>query len=433
VQSCAHREPQQKEHKVNAYFELNPALTETQQTLKQEVHRFAAEIARPASVELDKLADPEDVSKPESRLWEVYRKHYELERHLMAMPEELGGANLMGLDAHIVAEEMGWGAADIAISLGASAMPFGTALLSVQMTGNQRLMDDMVTPYVKDREAKYVGCWAITEPQHGSDCLAVGTGDIDDEHTAFDTRGRRDGDDWLISGSKAAWVSNGTIASHAMVHFAVDRAKGMPASAIAIVPLDLPGVSRGKPLNKMGQRALNQGEVFFDDVRIPKDYVLVEPELYVFAADMILATANGGMGACFTGLARAAYEEAMGYCKQRVQGGKALCEHQLVQRKLFDMFIKVESARHLSRAVAGYNATAMPPLSRLGIGSKVYCTEVAFQVASDAVQLFGGMGLSKGCLVEKLFRDARSAMIEDGANDMLALAGARQLIDSYII
>jgi alkylation response protein AidB-like acyl-CoA dehydrogenase len=218
-----------------------------------------------------------------------------------------------------------------------------------------------------------------------------------------------------------------------MVHFAVDRSKGMPASAIAIVPLNLPGVSRGKPLNKMGQRALNQGEVFFDDVRLPKDYVLVEPELYVMAADMILATANGGMGACFTGLARAAYEEAMDYCKQRVQGGKALCEHQLVQRKLFDMFIKVESARHLSRAVAGYNATVMPPLSRLGIGSKVYCTEVAFQVASDAVQLFGGMGLSKDCLVEKLFRDARSAMIEDGANDMLALAGARQLIDSYIV
>jgi alkylation response protein AidB-like acyl-CoA dehydrogenase len=103
-----------------------------------------------------------------------------------------------------------------------------------------------------------------------------------------------------------------------------------------------------------------------------------------------------------------------------------------VQRKLFDMFVKVESARQLSRAALVYNATAMPPVSRLGIAAKVYCTEVALQVASDAVQLFGGLGLSKGVLVEKLFRDARSALIEDGANDMLALAAARQLVDSYV-
>jgi alkylation response protein AidB-like acyl-CoA dehydrogenase len=115
-----------------------------------------------------------------------------------------------------------------------------------------------------------------------------------------------------------------------------------------------------------------------------------------------------------------------------VQGGKLLCEHQLVQRKLFDMFIKVESARHLSRAVIVYNATTQLPLSRYSVASKVYCTQVAFDVASDAVQLLGGMGLSKGTLVEKLFRDARAAMIEDGANDALALAVAPQLIASYV-
>ena len=312
------------------------------------------------------------------------------------------------------------------------ACPSRFAFEAATLFGNQRLIDDIVTPFIKDREAKHIGCWAITEPQHGSDCLAVGTVDLHDARTAFDTRGSRDGDDWIISGAKAAWVSNGTIATHAMIHFAVDRSKGMPGSGIAIVPLDLPGVSRGKPLNKLGQRALNQGEVFFDDVRIPKEYVIVEPELYVIAADMILATANGGMGSAFAGVARAAFEEAMTYCKQRVQGGKLLCEHQLVQRKLFDMFIKVESARQLSRAVAAYNAVTMPPLSRLGIGSKVYCTQVAFEVASDAVQLFGGYGLSKEFLIEKLFRDARASLIEDGANDILALAGARQLIDSYL-
>ncbi|TEU10567.1 MAG: acyl-CoA dehydrogenase [Anaerolineales bacterium] len=415
------------------YVELNPTLTQTQMTLKEEMHRFAAEVTRPASIELDKLADPEDVIKEGSQFWDVFRKSYQLEHHLIRFPEELGGANLGGLETHIVAEEMGWGSADFAIGLGASGLPFMMAHVASQLTGNQRLIDDIVMPYVKDREAKYIGCWAITEPQHGSDAVAPSLPEYaSNPAISLDTRGWRDGDDWVISGAKSAWVSNGTIATHAMVHFSVDSSKGPMSSAIAIIPLDLPGVSRGKPLNKLGQRALNQGEIFFDDVQIPDYYVLVPEELYAIADDIIIATANGGMGPVFTGLARAAFEEAVTYCKQRVQGGKLLCEHQLVQRKLFDMFIKVESARQLSRAVLVYNAVAMPPVPRHAVASKIYATQVAFEVASDAMQLFGGYGLSKEFLIEKLFRDARAATIEDGVNDVLALAAAPQLIESHI-
>jgi alkylation response protein AidB-like acyl-CoA dehydrogenase len=415
------------------YLDLNPALTQTQTALKEEIHRFAEEVTRPASIALDKLADPEDVIKEGSQYWDVFRKFYQLEHHLARMPEEFGGANLGGLETHIISEEMGWGSADFAIGLGACGLPFMMAFLSYQMTGNQRLMDEIVMPYVKDRQAKYIGCWAITEPQHGSDTALQGMPEYaDNPAVALDTRGRRDGDDWVISGAKSAWVSNGTVATHAMVHFSVDSSGGAVSHAIALVPLDLPGVSRGKPLNKLGQRALNQGEVFFDDVRIPDHYVLVPPDLYPLAGDIILATANGGMGPAFTGLARAEFEETMTYCKQRVQGGKLLCEHQLVQRKLFDMFIKVESARQLSRAVLVYNAVAMPPVSRHAVASKVYCTQVAFEVAHDAVQLFGGYGLSKEFLIEKLFRDARASLIEDGSNDVLALAASIKLIESHI-
>jgi alkylation response protein AidB-like acyl-CoA dehydrogenase len=417
---------------MSTYLDLAPALTPTQTALKEQTHRFAAEVTRPASIELDKLADPEDVIKSDV-FWGVFRQYYQLERHLAGFPEELGGANLSGLDAHIVSEEMGWGSSDFAIGLGACGMPFTMAFMASQMTGNQALMEEIVMPYVKDREAKYVGCWAITEPQHGSDTAIANMPEYSNNPAvSLDTRARRDGDDWIVSGGKSAWVSNGTIATHAMVHFAVDPQAGPVSTAIGLVPLNLPGVSKGKPLNKIGQRALNQGEVFFDDVRIPDHFVFVPPELYPLAGDLILATANGGMGAAFTGVARAAFEEAMTYCKQRVQGGKCLCEHQLVQRKLFDMFIKVESARQLSRVVAAYNSVTMPPVSRYGVAAKVYATQVAFEVASDAVQLFGGYGLSKEFLVEKLFRDARAAMIEDGANDVLALAGARALIDSFL-
>ncbi len=200
---------------------------------------------------------------------------------------------------------------------------------------------------------------------------------------------------------------------------------------MAIVPLDLPGVSRGKPLNKIGQRGLNQGEIYFDNVRLPKHYMVVQPPAYPFIIDGILATANAGMSAIFTGVARAAFEEALIYCRERVQGGRPICEHQLVQKQLFDMFIKVESARALSRGAMTYNATTIPPATQYSIAAKVYCTQAAFEVSSDAIQLHGGYGLAKDFLVEKLFRDARASMIEDGTNEVLTLAGARKIIDQY--
>jgi len=235
----------------------------------------------------------------------------------------------------------------------------------------------------------------------------------------------------VINGQKSAWVSNGTIATHACTFLSVDRAKGMAGGGVAIIPLNLPGVSRGKPLDKLGQRALNQGEIFFDNVRLPKHYMVVQPAGYPFIIDNILAGANAGMSAIFTGVARAAFEEALAYCKQRIQGGKPIAEHQLVQKKLFDMFIKVESARALSRAAMLYNTATSPPATQYSIAAKVYCTEASFEVASDAVQLFGGYGLARELPIEKLFRDARASMIEDGTNEVLSLAGARKLIDTY--
>ena len=412
---------------MSTYLDLNKDLTPQQIALKEQVHRFAEEVLRPASVKLDAVADPEEVIKPDSILWDVLRTAYELGYHAQGLPEVLGGANLAPLERHIVAEEMGWGSADFSIALGVAAFPFTMAAMS----GNQELMRDYVVPFSQDRQAKYVGCWAITEPQHGSDVGAMGAELARQPEIHFDTNAKPDGDEWVINGQKSAWVSNGTIATHALTFLCVDPSLGMAGSGIAFIPLDLPGVTRGRPLNKLGQRALNQGEIFFDNLRIPRSYMLVQPAGYPWTFEVVLAAANAGMGATFTGVARAALEEALAYCKQRVQGGKPLCEHQLVQKKLFDMFIKVESARAFSRAAMIYNATTMPPATHYSIASKVYCTQVAFEVASDAVQLFGGMGLCKELLVEKLFRDARASMIEDGSNEVLALAGATQLIQKY--
>ncbi len=411
---------------MSPYLDLNRDLTPAQVALKEETHRFAEEVLRPASMELDKLS-AEDVIKEDSALWKVFRQAYEQGHHTQGFPEELGGAGLGPLEQHIVSEEISWGSADFAIGLGVTAMPFSFALMS----GNQDLMNEFVIPFAQDREAKYIGCWAITEPEHGSDCVLFGTEQFHDPSITFDVKAVLDGDEWVINGQKAAWVSNGTIATHALLFLTLDPAQGMAGSGVALVPLTLPGVSKGPPLEKLGQRALNQGEIFFDNVRIPKHYMLVEPATFPPIVDAILAAANAGMGTVFTGVARAAFEEALSYCKQRVQGGKPIAEHQLVQKKLFDMFTKVETARAISRAASIYNTTAFPPQAQYSVASKVYCTEVAFEVASDAIQLHGGYGLCKDMPVEKLFRDARASMIEDGCNEVLSLAAARLVLDRY--
>ena len=411
---------------MTTYVELNKGLTEEESSLKEQIHRFAAEVFRPAAMELDPFT-PEQVIDGGSVLWEVFRKYRELGYHLRGMPEAFGGVELSPLSQHIIGEELGWGAADLSISMGAGSMPFAFAARA----GNQELIENYVRPYIDDTQGRFVGCWGVTEPQHGSDAVFMGNGMKSPDGVAFDLFAEQQGDDWVLRGQKSSWVSNGTIATHAMVHMGVDRSQGMAGSAIAFVPLDLPGITKGKPLDKLGQRALNQGEIFFDDVRVPASYMLVPQPGYSMMGDFILAGANGGMGTTFTGLARAAFEEALSYTRDRVQGGKPICEHQAVQLKLMDMFITVEAARGLSRAAITYNAATIPPAIEYAIASKVFCTQASFQVASDALQLHGGYGLAKGMLIEKLFRDARAALIEDGTNEVLSLAGARRIIDKH--
>ncbi len=408
------------------FLDIDLQLTDREREIRAAAHRFAGEVLRPASVALDKLT-PDQVIARDSLYWDVFRQAYRMGVHSQMLPVELGGQGLTPRERYLVAEEMGWGSADFAIGLGVAGFPFAFAAMS----GNQELIDRYVKPFVGDRDARMVGCWAVTEPDHGSDNILIGTPEYTDPKIQPQVRARRNGDEWIISGQKSSWVSNGTVATHAITFLSVDPSRGMAGGGIAFVPLDLPGVSKGRPLDKLGQRALNQGEIFFDDVHLPCSHMLVESAVYEMIADGILAGANASMGATFTGLARAAFEEALGYTKMRIQGGKPLCEHQLVQAKLFEMFTKVEAARALSRAAYVYNAQTMPPRTEYSIAAKVFCTQAAYEVASAAVQLHGGYGLSKDYLVEKLFRDARAALIEDGTNEVLGLAAARMLTARY--
>ncbi|MCZ7525653.1 MAG: acyl-CoA dehydrogenase family protein [Acidimicrobiia bacterium] len=400
-----------------ALADIEVGLDEQELALRDTAHRFAEEVMRPAGEALDKLPDPAQVIAPDSVLWPVFAKAAEVGIGDALGPDPEADPHQRGRLGSIVYEELGWGDSGLAISLGCAGFHRTFALMS----GDAELVDRFAGPDNQD-----IGCWAITEPDHGSDSLAFTQPHFRDGAVRANCIARADGDDFVISGQKSAWVSNGTIATAAVLFCTIDSDKGFGHGGVALVPLDLPGVSKGKPLDKLGQRALNQGEIMFDDVRIPGSHMIVRPELYELVLEGILTMANQAMGSIFTGVARAAFELALDYAKNRVQGGKPIIEHQSVQSRLFKMFSQVEAARSLARRVAAFNA-GPTPMVQYSIASKVFCTNTAFQVASDALQIFGGNGLTREYPIEKLLRDARASMIEDGCNEVLGLVAATRL------
>ena len=409
-----------------AYLELDMDLSDEAVAVRDVARRFALEVMRPAGIELDRLNDPGEVIAQGSVLWDVFRQFKELGFHRATLPEEVGGM-MDGLDplAGVLAtEEMGYGDAGLAVSLGVGAFPFRVASMSPEPE-----MQALARAYCEDSEAALIGCWGITEPDHGTDWVMGTTEDFNDPRCGPSVKAVLHGDEYIINGQKAAWVSNGTIATHAALHVGLDPALGMHGTGLAVVPLDLPGVSRGKPLDKMGQRPLNQGELFLEEVRLPRGYMVIpDPEGMKLVIKMILAAANGGMGVMLAGLSQAIYDETLKYARERTQGGSPLLRHQNVKLKLFDMFIKAESARAYARRMALYNArNPLAPSAHHAVASKLLSTETAFNLAGTAIQVFGGNGLSREYGIEKMFRDAKASMVEDGENSALAIAASEDL------
>jgi alkylation response protein AidB-like acyl-CoA dehydrogenase len=399
-----------------ALIDLETSLTDQERAIRDTARRFAQETLRPAGSALDRLAEPDDVIAKNSVLWDVFEKNKQLQLDVLGASAELSMLEQARM-RFLISEELGWGDSGLAISLGVG----GFHRMFAQMSGRQALIERFGMPGGEE-----IGCWAITEPDHGSDSLTVTERHFSDPNLKPNCVARPDGDHFVINGQKAAWVSNGTIATVATLFCTIDPSQGFKGGGVCIVPLDLPGVSRGKPLDKLGQRALNQGEIFFDDVRIPADYMILGPEAYANVVEMVLTMANASMGASFVGVGRAALEAALEYAKGLVQGGVPSIEHQSVKARLFKIFTQVEAARSLAWRVMLYNTTN-PPQVQYSIASKVFCTNTAFEAASAAVQIFGGNGLSREYPVEKLLRDARASMIEDGCNDVLSLVGATKL------
>jgi alkylation response protein AidB-like acyl-CoA dehydrogenase len=407
---------------MTTYRELNLALTEQCESLRDEAHHFATEVMRPAAMAIDRGAEAHPFSVAESRLVQVLKAAYGLGYHLALIPERHGGLGWPAIGVHILLEELGWGSAGITLSLVASSMP----AMAVIADGRPELIARFVKPFAENRDASWIGCWALSEPRHGSDHFLVGGDEFRYPTATAQLVARSDGQEYVIEGQKASWVTNGGIATHALCSAAIEPSKA--AHRFFLIPLALPGISREGPFAKLGQREMNQGALVFDNVRVPRDCAL-RGEGFEQEVARLLAIAHSSMAAVISGTARAAYEEALAHSKRRWQGGKRICEHQLVQERLFEMFSEVEACRALSRATLVYNWESAIPSLENAIAAKTYCTRTAFQVADRAMQIFGADGFTTGNLIEKLFRDTRVSTVQQGANEVLGLAGAHRIIE----
>jgi alkylation response protein AidB-like acyl-CoA dehydrogenase len=242
--------------------DLEITLTAEERAIRATARQFAEEVLRPAGAALDRLSDPGAVIAGGSILWDVFRRYADLGLDVLGHPgSELPLAEQARL-RFLVCEELGFGDSGLAISLGVASFH----RMFAQLSGRPELVERYGRPDNRD-----IGCWAVTEPDHGSDSLTVTEQHFGDARLRPNCVARRDGDGYVIDGQKSAWVSNGTIATVATLFCTVDPSLGFKGGGGCLVPLDLPGVSRGKPLDKLGQRALNQGEIFFDAVRIPAE------------------------------------------------------------------------------------------------------------------------------------------------------------------
>ncbi len=403
-------------------FGLDSELPDTVREVQETLRKFAVEVMRPIGAELDRMA-PEDVIAEGSPYWDFRKQFLDFGLTVEAM-SEMEPAEAGCLFA-VAFEELGYGDAGLAISAGASMLPRYIAARMGNDTVVSKIPNDML------------GCWGITEPDHGSDTLDASKQIFHPEGSygrpncvARITDGKV-----IINGQKSAWVSNGTIAEVCILFCAADTANGPDPhrGVCVIVPLDTDGVTRGKPLDKLGQRALNQGEIFFDNVEVDIDYLLADPESYGRALYLIHTEANSLMGATFAGCARSAYDLAYAYAHERRQGGVPILRHQDVARRIFHMFRKVEMACALERRVIQYNFVNDPPALQAGMVAKVSATQTALDVANEALQMFGGNGLTRAYPIEKIFRDARASLIEDGCNEILAIKGGHYLRNDALL
>jgi acyl-CoA dehydrogenase len=372
-------------------------LTDEQKALRELAHDFAEKEIRSVAWEYDKEGTwPAD----------VFAKAHEVGLMNTHIPEEYGGPGLSYLDGCLIEEELSWGCSGITTSLGAN----GLAAAPVILAGSEEIKKKYLGMLAE--ELKYAS-FCLTEPGAGSDV------------SSMRTRAVKKGDKYVITGQKC-FITNGTYADWYTVYAKTDPDAGHRGISAFVVPRD-ETVVIDKKEDKMGQRASNTATVTFNETEIPADHILGEENKGFKVAMMTLDRTRPGVAAMATGIARAAMEFAVEYSKERVQFGVPIAMHQAIQFMIADMATKV----HMSRLATWQSAVLLDNGMRNTIESshaKRFAADSAMEVATDAVQVYGGYGFIKEYPVEKLMRDAKIMQLYEGTSQIQRLVIARETL-----
>jgi acyl-CoA dehydrogenase len=373
-------------------------LTDEQKDLRELAHNFAEKEIRPVAWEYDNNA-----TWPQ----EIIEKAHEVGLMNVETPPEYGGGGLHTLDGCLIEEEFGWGCSGI----GTSLMCNGLASAPVIIGGSEEVKKEFLGMLADEPK---LASFCLTEPEAGSD---VGS---------MRTRAVKKGDKYVINGSKV-FITNGSHASWYTVYAKTDPDKGHKGISAFVVPRDAPGVSVIKKEDKLGQRASDTAQIQFEDVEIPEEYLLGEENHGFRLAMMTLDRTRPGVAAMAVGIGRAAFEFASEYAKERVQFGVPIAMHQAIQFMIADMATKVEAGRLL----VWQSAALLDQGKRNTLAAshaKRFAADSAMEIATDAVQVYGGYGFIKEYPVEKLFRDAKIMQLYEGTSQIQRLVIARETL-----
>jgi acyl-CoA dehydrogenase len=373
-------------------------LTQEQIALQDMARKFAANEIRPKAVEYDHASKfPED----------IFEKAFALGLMSGYIPEEYGGLGLSALDACIIEEELGWGCSGIATSMTCN----GLALTPILVAGTEDQKKRFVAPFA---EKLQYASFCLTEPGAGSDAGGIAT-------TA-----KREGDSYVINGRKC-FMTNGSYAMQYTVFASTDRSKGHKGLSAFVVPRSLSGVSVGKKEDKMGQRASDTADVLFEDVKVPVENLLGKEGEGFKIAMITLDYARPTVAAMSVGVARAAFELAMQYSKERVQFGVPIAMNQAIHFLLADMAMDIEAARLLTYKGAWLLDQGKRNTKESSF-AKAFAADLAMRVTTDAVQIYGGYGYMRDYPVEKLMRDAKLLQIYEGTSQIQRMVIAKEVM-----
>jgi alkylation response protein AidB-like acyl-CoA dehydrogenase len=364
-------------------------LTDAQKEIVTKTREIAIEHIKPVRQQYDREGTfPWDIVKVlgEAGLFGVY------------IPEEYGGRGMGVFELVLVTEELSKVDGGIALCLAATALGAYPILIGANDEQKQKFLAPLAT-------GEKLAAFALTEHEAGSDA------------TALRTTADRDGDDYVLNGTKC-FITNGGEADIYAVMAVTDKGKGPRGVSAFVVEKGMPGFEFGKKEDKLGIRASATRELIFENCRVPKANLLSREGMGLILALRTFDSTRPGVAAQALGIAAGALDEAVAYATQRIQFGKTIASNQAIQYMLADMATEVEAARALVYATARTIDSTKARTTKESAMSKLYASDVAMRVTTKAIQVFGGRGYMHDYPVEKMMRDAKITQIYEGTNQI---------------